>query len=74
MTRAWPEPGSVWLRIDKDGRVESIWLTLEQAQAFPRDEGWPYIVERWAVHGADGKRIDPEKSTLVGEPSTGLGV
>ncbi len=74
MNNAWPEPGSVWLRFDKAGRVESVWLTLEQAQAFPQDEGWPYLVERWAVHGADGKPIDVGKSTPGGEPLAGSGV
>jgi hypothetical protein len=55
--KPWPSPGSVWLRIQKDGRVETVWLTEELASKFPEDEGAPYTVERWAVHGPDGKVI-----------------
>lgn len=61
---AWPAPGSVWLRLTARGEVESVWLTEKQAREVPKDGDAPYTVERWAVHGEDGKpiyaRTEPE--------------
>jgi hypothetical protein len=53
--KQWPAPGSVWLRLNVRGEVETVWL--HEPPPAPEDQDAPYTVERWAVHNEDGKPI-----------------